>query len=71
MNEYEQAKRVTLKLKLNRKTTKRLLLVAPPFPAVGDELTIGKWDWIVTKVQDEKIIAAFIPEGKKLRQVFP
>lgn len=62
------AKRVWLK---RGKVTRKLLLVVPPYPEKGDELTIDGEAWFVARIQDEKIIAAFDRDGNKLRQVFP
>ena len=61
------AKQITIK---NGKQTKRVVLVAPPFPDVGDVLTDGPAEWTVTKVQGTKVLAQF-RRGKRLRQVFP
>lgn len=61
-------KRVKIQL---GKIKRSLLLAAPPYPRVGDMLTISGQDWPVVSIKDEKVIAAFDIEGKRLRQVFP
>ena len=63
-----KAKRVWLK---RGKVTRKLLLVAPPWPDKGDEVTLNGEPWFVIRIKDEKIVAAFDREGNKLRQVFP
>ncbi len=65
---YQQAKRVKLR---HGGLTRRLLLVAPPFPEVGEVLKIDGHDWTVEQSRDEKILAAFERDGGKLRQVYP
>jgi hypothetical protein len=62
------AKRITIK---NGKQTKHVVLIAPPFPDVGDVLTDGPTEWTVTKIQNTEILAQFSTRGKRLRQIFP
>jgi hypothetical protein len=70
--DYSNAKRITMKRNGLKRT---LLVVAPPFPRIGDILTDNGIDWTVTKIKSEKVIAAF-EKGKgeqagKLKLVWP
>ena len=61
-------KRITVQ---HGKITRKFLLIDPPFPNLGDAITIGRVDYIVTKIADEKLYLRFAIEKGKLRQVFP
>ena len=50
------ARRISLKNGPNRK---KILLVAPPFPEVGDTIEIDGTTWTVTNFKFERIIARF------------
>src|ERR1700752_5339105 len=54
------AKRVWLK---RGKISRKLLLVAPPFPEKGDEITLNGQGWFVVKIKEEKVLAAFERHG--------
>ena len=69
LEEIRIVKRVTLKLGRRKRTQ---VLVAPPYPRVGDELTYPNGEtWMVSRIKDEQCFAEFDTEGGKLRQVFP
>ncbi len=55
------AKQITLK---RGRTTKRVVLVAPPYPEAGDVVTIDGEPWTVSKVANTRVIAS-IPMPKE------
>lgn len=62
------AVRITMKRGL---ISKKLLVTEGVVPRIGDEITLEGVSWFVTKLKEEKVLAVFRPEGRKLTQVFP
>jgi len=70
MMKIEPGKAVRITMKRG-KISKKLLVTEVVIPCVGDEVTWDGDSWFITKAKEEKILAAFRPVGKKLKQVFP
>lgn len=62
--------RIWLKRPGDRRASKKFVLVAPPFPEIGDVVTIQGFGWIVTRTQDASD-AIEIRFPSHARQVFP
>ncbi len=64
----KQAVRLTLKL---GKVKRKIVATNPPFPSVGDLVTIDGQDWPVVKAQKTQVVFEFERLGKRLKQVYP